>query len=201
MMRNSLHKIASSLFLARKDVISWRDLVITVLPLVLATMLAIGAAYWVVRPSPPNTIIITSGPNNSIFRSTAEKYRKILARNGVKLQILPSEGSLDNLKRLNNPAYHVDVGFVQGGVAAGMTVDKLVSLGSVFYEPLSLYYRSVTSVDRISGLIGKRFAIGPEGSGTHTLAMILLKTNGIEPDGTTALLDLAETMRHRHDRG
>lgn len=190
MMRNSLHKIASSLFLARKDVISWRDLVITVLPLVLVTMLAIGAAYWVVRPSPPNTIIITSGPNSSIFRSTAEKYRKILARNGVKLQILPSEGSLDNLKRLNNPAYHVDVGFVQGGVAAGMTVDKLVSLGSVFYEPLSLYYRSATSVDRISGLIGKRFAIGPEGSGTHTLAMILLKTNGIEPDGTTALLDL-----------
>jgi len=190
MMRNSLHKIASSLFLARREVISWRDLVVTVLPLILVTMLAIGAAYWVVRPSPPNTIIISSGPNNSIFRSTAEKYRKILARNGVKLQILPSEGSLDNLKRLNNPAYHVDVGFVQGGVAAGMTVDKLVSLGSVFYEPLSLYYRSATSVDRISGLIGKRLAIGPEGSGTHTFAMILLKANGIEPDGTTALLDL-----------
>jgi hypothetical protein len=55
-----------------------------------------------VRPAPPDTITIASGPVGSTFRLTAEKYRKILARNGVKLEILPSEGSLDNLKKLDD---------------------------------------------------------------------------------------------------
>jgi hypothetical protein len=46
-------------------------------------------------------------------------------------------------------------------------------------------------MDRISGLNGKRLAIGREGSGTHVLALILLKANGIEPGGATRLMDLS----------
>ncbi len=187
---NNVRKIASIRPLARFAGISLRDLAVTAGPLILITVIVIGAAYWFVRPAPPDTITITSGPNGSTFRLNAEKYRKILARNGVKLQILPSEGSLDNLKRLANPGYRVDVGFVQGGVSAGMTVDKLVSLGSVFHEPLALFYRSAAPVNWLSELSGKRLAIGPEGSGTHALALILLKANGIEPGGATTLLNL-----------
>jgi hypothetical protein len=65
-----------------------RDLAVTVGPLFLITVAAIGAAYWFVRPAPPDTIMITSGPIGSTFRLTAEKYRKILARNRVKREIL-----------------------------------------------------------------------------------------------------------------
>jgi len=190
MKHDNIHKIASIRPVARFVGISLRDLAVTAVPLILLTVIVIGAAYWFVRPAPPDTITITSGPVGSTFRLTAEKYRKILARNGVKLQVLPSEGSLENLKRLNDPAYRVDVGFVQGGVATGMTVDRLVSLGSVFHEPLTLFYRSAAPVNWISELSGKRLAIGPEGSGTHVLALILLKANGIEPGGATTLLDL-----------
>jgi TRAP-type uncharacterized transport system substrate-binding protein len=147
--------------------ISLRDLAVTVGPLLLITGIAIGAAYWYVRPAPPDTITITSGPVGSTFRLTAEKYRKILARNGVKLEILSSEGSLENLKKLNTPSFRVDVGFVQGGVSAGIPVKNLVSLGSVFHEPLALFYRSTAPMDWISELGGKRLAIGPEGSGKN----------------------------------
>ena len=35
----------------------------------------------------------------------------------MKVKILKSEGSLENLKRLEDPAFRVDVGFVQDGVA------------------------------------------------------------------------------------
>ncbi|HET6421769.1 MAG TPA: TAXI family TRAP transporter solute-binding subunit [Geobacteraceae bacterium] len=190
MKQNIFRKIVSLRLLARFAGISWRDLAVSVGPLILATVATIAAAYWFVRPAPPNTIVITSGPDGSTFRLTAEKYRKILARNGIKLKILPSEGSLENLKRLNNPAFRVDVGFVQGGLTAGMSVDGLVSLGSIFHEPLAIFYNSAAPLDRISGLAEKRIAIGPEGSGTHALALILLKANGIEPGSTTTLLDL-----------
>ncbi|WP_223911065.1 TAXI family TRAP transporter solute-binding subunit [Geobacter sp. AOG1] len=185
-----MRKIASIRPVARFVGISLRDLTVTAGPLILLTIVAIAAAYWIMRPAPPDTITITSGPAGSTFQLTAEKYRKILARNGVKLRILPSEGSLENLKRLNDPKYRVDVGFVQGGLTAGVTVDKLVSLGSVFHEPLALFYRGEAPVTWLSELSGKRLAIGPEGSGTHALALILLKANGIEPGGATELLNL-----------
>ncbi|HET7318645.1 MAG TPA: TAXI family TRAP transporter solute-binding subunit [Nitrospirota bacterium] len=176
---------------ARFSVISFRDLAVSAGPLILITAIVIVAAYLYVRPAPPDTITIISGPPGSVFQRTAEKYRKILARNGVKLRILPSEGALENLKKLNDPAVRVDVGFVQGGISTGIAVDKLVSLGSVFHEPLAVFYRNAVPLDRIYGLYGKRLAIGREGSGAHVLALILLKANGIEPGGATTLLALS----------
>jgi hypothetical protein len=82
------------------------------------------------------------------------------------------------------------VGFVQGGLTGGKTPDKLVSLGSVFHEPLALFYRGETPLGTLSELSGNRLAIGLEGSGTHALALILLKANGIEPGGATELLNI-----------
>ncbi len=176
--------------LARFVGVSMRDLLVTGGPLVILIVMAICAAYWYMRPAPPDSITISSGPPGSIFGLTAEKYKKILARNGVKLNILSSEGSLDNLKRLTDPATHVDVAFVPGGLSGGITIDKLVSLGSVSHQPLFLFYRSATPIHLLSGLKGKRLAIGPEGSGTRALVTTLLKSNGIEPGGTTQLLAL-----------
>lgn len=176
--------------LARFVGVSIRDLLVTGGPLVILIILAICAAYWYMRPAPPDSITISSGPPGSMFRLNAEKYKKILARNGVKLNILASEGSLENLKRLTDPATHVDVAFVQGGLSEGKNIEKLVSLGSVFHEPLFVFYRNRSPISFLSGLQGKRLAVGPEGSGTRALVMTLLKSNEIEPGGTTSLLAL-----------
>ncbi len=148
------------------------------------------AVFWFFHSAPPNTLVITSGPEGSIFQRNAERYRKILERNGVKLKILPSQGSEENLKRLNAPSFRVDIGFVQGGVAKGLNIDKLVSLGSLFNEPLLIFYRSAAPMKLLSGLAGKRVSIGPEGSGSRSLALALLAANEIEPGGSTTLLEL-----------
>jgi len=156
----------------------------------LISLFTIFAVFWFFYSAPPHTLTITSGPEGSIFRRNAEKYAKILARSGVKLKVLPSQGSLENIKRLANPAFKVDIGFVQGGVAGELDIERLTSLGSVSYEPLMVFYRGARSLDVLSGLNGKRLAIGPEGSGTRSLAMVLLAANGIEPGGATTLVDL-----------
>ncbi|MGA9874318.1 MAG: TAXI family TRAP transporter solute-binding subunit, partial [Solirubrobacteraceae bacterium] len=148
------------------------------------------AVFWFVHTAPPRTVIMTSGPPGSSFEHNAEKYRAILARNGVSLKILTSEGSLDNLERLQNPAVRVDIGFVQGGMFEGTNTQQLVSLGSVAYEPLLVFYRNPTPIGWLGGLAGKRLAIGPPGSGTRTLALSLLQTNGITAGGKTTFLDL-----------
>ena len=85
------------------------------------------AIYWFIHSAPPRILTITSGPPGSTFERNAEKYRAILARNGVTLKILPSQGSLENLQRLETPSSGVDIGFVQGGVADGTNTQKVVS--------------------------------------------------------------------------
>jgi len=140
--------------------------------------------------APPSTITITSGPEGSTFRRTAERYAKILQRNRVTLKILPSEGSVDNIKRLADPSSKVDIGFVQGGGNKGINTDKLVSLGSITYQPLLVFYRSAGHMELLSQLIGKQVAIGEVGSGTHSLSLALLASNEIEPGGPTKLFEM-----------
>ncbi len=170
--------------------ISWHDLALTLGPYVLLVAVGFWFAYRFVRPAPPDTIVITSGRAGSMFEVASERYRKILARQGVTLKVLPSEGSLENLKRLADPDSGVDIGFVQGGLADLADTSNLMSLGSVFYEPVLVFYRSPRPLSRLSELRGKRIAIGHEGSGTRVMAETLLKANGIDAKGPTKLLDL-----------
>lgn len=161
-----------------------RELVLT-MGAVVFTVLGLGVAILVyVNAAAPTTITITSGPEGSSFARNAEKYKKILAREGVKVHILPSEGSVENFKRLNDPHFKVDVGFVLAGAGTNANTEQLMSLGSVSYQPLMVFYTG-TKRQLLSEFKGKRLDIDDEGSGTHALATTLLKANGIEAgDGT-----------------
>jgi hypothetical protein len=159
-----------------------RDLLIVFVPIGLVVIGAVWVAVTLVRPAPPGTIRFLGGPEGSSYRTNAEKYEKIIERHGVKVEVVPSLGSLDNLRRLAEASgvdAEVDVGFVQSGLTEGVDVSGLRSLGSVLAQPLMIYYRDVEPVEMLSQLAGKRLAIGPEGSGTRALALVLLKENGI----------------------
>ena len=157
------------------------------------SFLCLLAVVWFVESAPPSTLTLTSGPAGSTFRRYADSdrnqrsYKQILAKHGVTLLVLPSEGSQENLQRLEDPHSGVDIGFVQSGLAGKEKLDDLVSLGSVAYQPLWVFYRSPTRVSRLSELAGKRIAVGDFGSGTHTLALALLQANGITGAPTTLL--------------
>ena len=174
--------------------ISWRDLVATLGPVLLLSIVAVLLAMHFVRPAPPTSLNIVSGPEGSTYRTTAEKYKAILARNGITLNILPSQGSLDNLHQLADLESEADIGFVPSGFSTGADISNLTSLGSVFYQPVTIFYHGAHRIERLSELKGKRIAIGREGSGTRFLALALLKGNGIVPDtGTTKLESIEGT--------
>jgi len=149
------------------------------------TLLAIGIAVFLFFfTAAPNTITITSGPEGSSYQKTALKYQKILARDGITLKILSSDGSNDNLRKLLNTKINVDVGFVQGGDVKDLNIDNLFSLGSINYQPLMIFYHGEPKT-LLSEFKGQKIDIGPDGSGTHTVAIALLKANGIELGGDT----------------
>jgi TRAP-type uncharacterized transport system substrate-binding protein len=148
-------------------------------------LVCVLALIWVIRSEPPSTIVLTSGPEGSSFHRWALAYQKELATYDVTLKINPSGGSQDNLQRLQNREIKVDIGFVAGGIAKEDNFKGLVSLGSVAYQPLMVFYRSAMPITRLSELAGKRLAIGAPGSGTRTLSNTLLQANGITGAPTT----------------
>jgi TRAP-type uncharacterized transport system substrate-binding protein len=182
----------SSLIPSKNGNVSLWALVQTVGPPVLVCAVIVLAALHFVSSAPPHTLTISSGPKGSNFDTIAQRYGRILARNGIKLNIVASAGSLENLSRISNPKSHVDIALVQSGVTAGTDSDDddLESLGGMFYQPLLIFYRSPKPLQRLSELSSQRIAIGPDGSGTRFLALALLKANGIEPQGSTQLLSL-----------
>ena len=164
-----------------------RGLVVTMSIIIVLAIAAVVAILLFMDSATPNTITIASGPKGSSFEKTADKYKNILAKEGVNLIIVPSEGSLDNLKKLTNPKEKVDVGFVLGGEVNGANIDHLFSLGSINYQPLLIFYRGKTKA-LISDFKGLHLDIGEEGSGARLLAQTLLKVNGFEPNDGTVLV-------------
>jgi TRAP-type uncharacterized transport system substrate-binding protein len=142
-------------------------------------LILVGAGVFIIETLPPRTIIMATGAEGGANYELGVSYREILAQSGVKLQLLPTTGSLENLARLRDPKSGVGVGFIQGGTTTKKESPNLESLGTVFYEPLWLFYRSEIG-GGIQALRGRRLSIGPEGSGGRALALELVKRTKID---------------------
>ncbi|WP_213776741.1 TAXI family TRAP transporter solute-binding subunit [Caballeronia sp. dw_276] len=163
--------------------VAWRELSLTSLPIALVFVVLVGLIVWVADPAPPKTITISAGPHDSSLLNTANTYKRILARNGITLNVLESDGSVQNLQRLMDPKQHVDIALVQGGVSDEAARASLMSLGGIFYIPIVVFYRG-KDMTQLSQLEGKRIAIGREGSGTRQLSLNLLAANGVTAGDT-----------------
>lgn len=165
--------------LARLVSISWRDLAFIMAPIALVLGGGIWLAMRFIHAAPPSAIRILGGQPGSTYWNHAEKYKKIIEHDGIKVQIVQSHGSLENLKMIAKAPPAADVAFVQGGLTDGVDISQLQSLGSLFVQPLMVYYRGNEDIQILSQLRGKRLAVGQEGTGTRALAMKLLKANDI----------------------
>lgn len=131
-------------------------------PFILVAAIVIWATLHFVQSAPPRSITISTGPAGSTFETVAERYAKLLARSGVTLKVLQSQGSIQNLARLADRKSHVDIALVQSGLSQSDQAGDLVSLGGMFYQPVTIFYRSQKPLSRLSDFRGQRIAIGPE---------------------------------------
>lgn len=157
----------------------WKDFVLVVAVPLLVVIAVVLVAIQFVNPAPPRHITISTSTAEGAYHFFAGEYRKILARDGITLELRTSAGSAENLARLSRPDSGVDLGFVQDGLAAPSDYPELVSLGSLYYEPVWVFHRQRRELSRFSELKGLRIATGGEGSGTRALALELLLASGI----------------------
>ncbi len=173
--------------------ISNRGLLVILASFLFVTLISITLAYHF---TPPDNIAMTTGFESGAYASFGERYRQILAREKIHLKLLPSSGSVENLKRLKDKSFHVDAGFVQDGTNSPSEAKNLFSLGAIGYAPLWVFYRTEETLNDLSELKGKRIAIGPEGSGVRKFAVDLLKLSGSAAPPTT-LLDLSSAAANK----
>jgi uncharacterized protein len=166
---------------------SLRDLFVTAGPAVIVVVLVCCIAYWLVDPSPPSRVILSTGQENSAYDEFGKKYAKALAKYHIDVVLKPSLGSQENLQRLNDPKAGVDIAFVQSGSTEQAEAERkgLVSLGSLFTEPVWLFFRDTRDISQLTQLKGLKINVGPEGSGVPRLFKNLLSVNGLEPGDLT----------------
>ena len=178
----------------RYTLLSLRDLLVSVGPFLLLAVLMLGGAYWWLDPNPPKTVRLATGPAQSAYANFGQRYAKALAKDGISVQLVATEGSADNLRLLREGA--VDLGFVRGGTAdpAELEDANLESLGSLFLEPVWLFYREAVApadttppqtLDSLTQLQGLRVNVGTTGSGIPNLMGKLLESNRIAPTALT----------------
>lgn len=192
----------------RYTLLSLRDLWVSAGPFILLAVALLALAYWWLDPNPPKRVTLATGPAQSAYEEFGKRYAKALAVEGITVVLQPSEGSAANLQLLREGK--VDVGFVQGGTSdyTGQDEEELASLGSLFVEPLWLFYRedaarkvaaaqatkmpgaraankpgltedaTLTALTQLQGL---RVNFGTAGSGVPSLMGKLLESNHIDP--------------------
>jgi uncharacterized protein len=149
----------------------------------LAAMVATYVMF--VEPPPPRKIVIASGAPNGAYYRYARKYAEELQKEGLTVEVRETAGSVENLRLLGEEGSGVSVAIVQSGVASPEEVPRFHALGSLYREPLWVFYRGDKRLDRLSQLAGKRIGVGPTGSGTYAIAMRMLAVNGLVESGSS----------------
>jgi TRAP-type uncharacterized transport system substrate-binding protein len=188
----------------RFTLLSLRDLLVSAGPFALLSIGLLAAAYWWLDPNPPKRVVLATGPAQSAYEEFGKRYAKQLAASGIEVLLLPSEGSSANLQLLREGK--ADLGFVQGGShdAAADDASGLQSLGSLFVEPVWMFYREAAlarvtrpatagtrapaapaRLSSLTGLQGLRVNVGTPGSGVPSLMGKLLEANRVDTRSLT----------------
>jgi TRAP transporter TAXI family solute receptor len=172
----------------RYTLLSLRDLMVSAGPFILLAVALLALAYWWLDPMPPRQITLATGPAQSAYDEFGKRYAKELAKHGIKVQLLASQGSAENLRLLQEG--RADIGFVQGGSneTPADQDSELEAMGSLFVEPVWLFYRHDAArklkrdatLSALSELKGLRVNVGTDGSGVPALMDKLFEVNRID---------------------
>lgn len=190
----------------RATLVSARDLAISAGPVLLVTVALLAGAYHFLQPTPPKRVVLATGPDQSAYAAFGERYKAELKKHHIDVVLRQTAGSRENLRLLHDPKQDVDIAFVQGGSSDSATAENeaaeglpLVSLGTLFYEPVWIFYRqpavkagkpAPAPYTDLAQLRKLKVDVGARGSGSTGLFNRLLQDN---------LLDRDDVVRSRLD--
>lgn len=146
----------------------------------LAAMIFVINYFW--QPAPPRSIVVATGAEGGAAHRAGERYRDVLAKRGITVELKTTNGSLENRAKLLDDDSGIAAAFVQTGIATMEDAVWLSAVAGVYPEPLWIFYRAEPkrSITQVSELADKKIAIGSRGSGTRRVAVELFAAYGID---------------------
>jgi TRAP transporter TAXI family solute receptor len=163
----------------------WKKLAWVLVPALAIMLVAFAVLSRLVEPLPPRRITLSTGHENGAYYLFAKEYAKLAAADGFTVEIMTGAGTVETLKRL--AAGQAMAGFVQGGTAEAAPTEGLLSLGSLYYEPVWLFHRRNRPLRGLNDLRGLSIQVGEEGSGIRPLAIRLLRDSGVTAQNSSLL--------------
>ena len=121
---------------------SWLYLVIASIAVVAFAAVLIWLAFTLLRPTPPRSVTMATDPEGSLNADLAKRYREFFARNGIDLKLVPLAGAVESVARLQDPKSGISIAIIPSGITTQRDSPHLVSLGTLFYEPLWFFVRA-----------------------------------------------------------
>jgi uncharacterized protein len=165
------------------------------------TAVVVGLSLRFADPFPPTRIVLATGQPGGAYDGFGREYQSRLAREGLRVELRRTAGSVENLERLLRG--EVDVAFVQGGTYPLLKDPggRLRGMAALYREPLWVFYRGKPASDGLRSLAGRRIAVGAPGSGTEAIARALLNGLGLPTMGPNLLSLPASDARGQLERG
>lgn len=147
--------------------------------LILLLIVAMSAVIWLAKPAPPSHVLMATGAPGGSYENLAKQYAEFFKKNGVTLEFVPTKGAEENVNLLKDKENRLQAAFIQGGLLTTREqAQGLLSLGSINYEPLWIFYRkAMFPVDDLKhhyAFLNHPISIGAPGSGTYQHALRLL---------------------------
>jgi uncharacterized protein len=152
----------------------WRRWIAAIISTAIVVAVLYIAYRWV-DPLPPRQFAIAAGAAGSGYESLARQYARILARDGVAVEIRNAAGAVEDLELLRDPASGVQAALTTFGFTQPHDLDILYSLGGIFDAAVFICYRNAELITQFSQFRGKRVSIGSPGTALRALMLQVLK--------------------------
>lgn len=142
------------------------------------------------RPLPPSDVYLAVGQTGSTFEMLGKKFVPYFEKEGIKLHLVTTHGSVESLAELNDKNNPISATLMTAGVAEDGSFPQLRSLGSIEYVPLWLFYRGTqyTGSKPFAYFSDKKVSIGPVESASELTLNKILSLSGLSIDNRPNIL-------------
>lgn len=175
-----------SYFISKQRLIMINNLFKLSIPIILLIIFSFYITSKFIQEPVKKELTIAAGSKNGEYYKIALQYKELLKKEKVKLNIIETNGSIENLELLKNKK--VDLAFIQNGIKKLKKLKNISSLGNIYYEPLWVFYKNENyQVSYLVEFTSKKISIGLKNSGSNDLSLRLLNDNGINKNNSTLL--------------
>lgn len=176
----------------REELRAWLEILRTNWLYASVAAVVFGAFVVKFNPLPPSQVFLGTGQQGSSYRQLGAQFTTYFNHYGIDLQTVNSRGLSEDLGRVIAPESPVSAGFYVAGSANPDTMKGVVSLGSIQFSPLWVFYRGarLDGLDGLPELLKRRVAVGNARSSSHAVVEKIAALHGVDVNAAQNLMEM-----------